>query len=73
MLERSLAGEWKLVMHVSQAGRATCYLLHLPSTRSSYGNKLMAKFDLMLTDEEMLDGDWVGLIERCANGAAFGL
>lgn len=71
--QRPLVGELKMVCHISEGGRMSCYVLHLPSTMSSYGNKLLTKFDLMLTDEELLDGDWGGALVRAAEGAQMGL
>jgi len=73
MTQRALSGEFKMVIHVSASGRASCYVLHLPSMKSSYGNKLLAKFDLWLTDQELLDGDWGSLLERAGASASFAL
>jgi len=64
MTQRALSGEYKLVIHVGPSGTAACYLLHLPSRTSAYGNSLLAKYEFGLTDQELLDGDWGGLIER---------
>jgi len=72
-MQRPLTGEFKLVMHVSGSGRASCYVLHLPSRTSSYGNVLLSKFDLWLSDQELLDGDWGSLLARAALGAQAGL
>jgi len=72
-IQRTLRGELKMVCHITEAGRMSCYVLHLPSTLSSYGNKLLTKFELELSDEELLDGDWGSALVRAAQGAAMGL
>ena len=66
----SLSGELKVVIHISEGGSADAYLLHLPSRRSSYGNTLLAKCRLFLTDEELLEGDWGRRLDRVAGGLA---
>lgn len=60
----AMRGEWKLVVHVYRTGSLDAYLLHLPSTRSSYGNKLVSKCHLGLTDDEIVDNDWPRMLER---------
>ena len=71
--QRSLLGEYKMVIHVTNSGRASCYVLHLPSTTSSYGNTLLSKFELFLTDEELLEGDWASMLERAAQATILGV
>lgn len=71
--QRPLSGELKMVCHISSAGRLTCYVLHLPSQFSSFGNRLLTKFELVVTDDELLDGDWGQVLIRAAQGAAAGL
>jgi len=73
MTQRALSGEYKMVIHVSASGVASCYVLHLPSRTSAYGNALLAKFDVFLSGEELLDGDWCSLLERAAATAAHGI
>ena len=72
-VQRPLTGELKMVCHIYGTGRMEVYVLHLPSLKSSFGNKLLTKFGLTLTDEELLDADWARLLERAAGGAAMGL
>lgn len=72
-IQKPLAGEYKIVIHVSQSGRATCYALHLPSTTSSYGNTLLGRSEVFLSDVELMDGDWGSLLERAAGALAEGV
>lgn len=60
----AIRGEWKLVVHVHGTSSLDAYLLHLPSTRSSYGNKLVSRAHLCLTEDEVMDNDWPHMLER---------
>ena len=68
-LQRPLTGQYKLVVDVHATGSMDYYLLHLPYPESRYGGSLLSKGRLQLTDEDLLDGDWAGLVERAAIAA----
>ena len=67
--ERPLVGEWRLIMHVVESGRVSVWLLHRPNPYSDLFNRLYSRTAITLTDQEILDSDWAGMVERAAQQA----
>lgn len=70
--QRPLGGQYRLVVQLDSSGNVGAYLIHHPHSPSMYGAALLGRYNLYVTDQELLDGDWQALLERALQAVIHG-